>query len=188
MNKRNLLRLLLTVTASALLATGCASTPAPLPVAVEPEPVITPMPFEPSIQPPGEYGFGEQPVEDIRPGDARDLYADAPAAMEPVYFEFDQFTLSADARDTLARNAAYLMANPSAQVRIEGHCDERGSDEYNLALGERRAAATKAYLSSIGIDASRLSIISYGEEMPQDPARTESAWSKNRRAEFKLLR
>ncbi len=189
MNKNNLLRLLLIVTASAFLATGCASTPAPKPVPVEPEPVsVTPIPDEPAIQPGGEYGFGDQPIEDVQAGDARNIYADAPAEMQRIYFEYDQFTLSAEARDTLASNAAYLMANPSAEVRIEGHCDERGSDEYNLALGERRAAATKAYLNSIGIDASRVSIISYGEEMPLDPERTESAWAKNRRAEFKQLR
>nr|WP_320049275.1 peptidoglycan-associated lipoprotein Pal [uncultured Desulfuromonas sp.] len=101
-----------------------------------------------------------------------------------IYFEFDQYTLSAEARDTLAENMRYLEANPSTTLVIEGHCDERGSDEYNLALGERRAVAAQEYLLSMGVTADRLSTISYGEEKPVDMAGTEAAWAKNRRAEF----
>ncbi|EAT15631.1 peptidoglycan-associated lipoprotein Pal [Desulfuromonas acetoxidans] len=101
-----------------------------------------------------------------------------------VYFEFDQYTLSAEARDTLAENMRYLQANPGTTLVIEGHCDERGSDEYNLALGERRAVAAQQYLTSMGVATDRLSTISYGEEKPVDMASTEEAWAKNRRAEF----
>ena len=110
------------------------------------------------------------------------------AGMENVYFDFDQFTLSAAARDTLAGNAKYLKMNDGVQVVIEGHCDERGSDEYNLALGESRAIAAKNYLVSLGVSAKRLSVISYGEEKPAMKGSNESAWAKNRRAEFKAVK
>ena len=109
------------------------------------------------------------------------------AAMKNIYFEFDQFTLSADARKTLAENAEYLKANSGTQVVIEGHCDERGSDEYNLALGESRALAAKNYLVSLGISARQLSVISYGEEKPAAMGSNDAAWATNRRAEFKAV-
>jgi len=105
-----------------------------------------------------------------------------------IHFDFDQFTLSPEARQTLAANATIIKAAPGLRVRIEGHCDERGSDEYNLALGERRAQAAKDYLVSLGVPTDRLELISYGEELPLDPASNEAAWAKNRRAEFKAIR
>ena len=110
------------------------------------------------------------------------------AAMGNIYFDFDKFTLSAEARQTLADNANYLKAHSGTQVVIEGHCDERGSDEYNLALGESRALAAKNYLVSLGVSASRLSVISYGEEKPAAMGSNEEAWAKNRRAEFKAVK
>ena len=106
------------------------------------------------------------------------------AAMENIYFDFDKFTLSAEARKTLADNAEYLKANSGTQVVIEGHCDERGSDEYNLALGESRALAAKNDLVSLGISARQLSVISYGEVKPAAMGANVAAWGKNRRAEF----
>lgn len=109
------------------------------------------------------------------------------AGMKSVYFDFDQFTLSAEARSILGENAKYLKANGGVQVVVEGHCDERGSDEYNLALGESRALAAKNYLVSLGINAKRLSVISYGEEKPASQGANEAAWAKNRRAEFKAV-
>jgi peptidoglycan-associated lipoprotein len=113
---------------------------------------------------------------------------EAMAGMENIYFDFDQFTLSSDARKVLGANAKYLKANGGVKVVIEGHCDERGSDEYNLALGESRALAAKEYLISLGVSAKRLSVISYGEEKPAVKGSTEAAWAKNRRAEFKAVR
>ncbi|WP_305043371.1 peptidoglycan-associated lipoprotein Pal, partial [Geoalkalibacter sp.] len=104
--------------------------------------------------------------------------------MERIHFDFDAYTLSAEARQILAATGSYLLANPGVNIVIEGHCDERGSDEYNLALGERRARATQNYLVSLGVAAERTRIISYGEERPLDPASNEAAWAKNRRAEF----
>jgi peptidoglycan-associated lipoprotein len=105
---------------------------------------------------------------------------------ENVNFEFDSAVLTAMGQQVLQRKAAWLNANPSASVTIEGHCDERGTNEYNLALGERRAASAKAFLVDLGIAAARLKTVSYGEERPLDPASTEEAWAKNRRAQFKL--
>jgi peptidoglycan-associated lipoprotein len=114
--------------------------------------------------------------------------AAAPAALlklEKVYFDFDAYTLTPQAREVLAVNAEWLRKNPEARLTIEGHCDERGSDEYNLALGQRRADAAKNYLVGLGIAAARLTSISYGEERPAVTGSNESAWSQNRRAEFK---
>ena len=92
-----------------------------------------------------------------------------------------------EARETLSQNAEVLLKHPGAQFQIEGHCDERGTIEYNLALGERRANTTKEYLTSLGVSPDRISTISYGEEMPVDLGYTEKAWAKNRRAHFIIL-
>lgn len=105
---------------------------------------------------------------------------------ETVYFAFDDFTLSSDAQSKLDALSNHLKSAQNAVVQIEGHCDERGSTEYNLALGQRRAQSVKDYLVKLGVDASRLSIISYGEEKPAADGHDESAWSKNRRAEFMI--
>lgn len=104
-----------------------------------------------------------------------------------VHFPFDKFTLTDEARVVLASNAMVMKSAPELNVSIEGHCDTRGSDEYNLSLGERRAQVVKNYLVSLGVSAERLETISYGEEMPVDKTSTETAWALNRRAEFKAL-
>ena len=109
------------------------------------------------------------------------------AGLERIHFDFDQFTLSAEARSVLTKNAKFLRANSGVQAVIEGHTDERGSDEYNLALGESRALAAKSYLVSLGISAKRLSVISYGEEKPLQKGAGEEAWAQNRRAELKAV-
>lgn len=101
-----------------------------------------------------------------------------------VYFDFDDFSLSEKAKKTLVEDAAWLMNNSQESVVIEGHCDERGTEEYNIALGERRASSAKRYLINLGVKSNQLSTISYGEEKPSDPAHDEDAWAKNRRDEF----
>ena len=106
---------------------------------------------------------------------------------ETVYFGFDSDQLSMDGQDRLKALSDYMMTNSTVNIQIEGHCDERGSVQYNLALGERRAQAVKNYLSNTGIDASRISTISWGKEKPAIPGKDESAWSQNRRAEFNVL-
>jgi peptidoglycan-associated lipoprotein len=107
-------------------------------------------------------------------------------APETVYFAFDDYTLNGDAKTRLESLAEHLKGSQTTVVQIEGHCDERGSIEYNLALGERRAQSVKNFLVQLGIDASRLSTISYGEEKPAVTGSSESSWAKNRRAEFVL--
>ena len=105
-------------------------------------------------------------------------------ALSTVYFPFDSFSLSGEARSVLKTNDDWLKGNPNVSIQIEGHCDERGTTEYNLALGERRANAARDYLLKLGVPRNRLSVISYGEERPSDPGHDESAWGRNRRAEF----
>ncbi len=103
---------------------------------------------------------------------------------EDILFEFDSAKLSDEAQQILRNKAGWLRENPRAQVIIEGHCDERGTNEYNLALGDRRAFSAKSFLVDLGIDESRLTTVSYGEERPLDPRSVEDAWTKNRRAHF----
>jgi len=134
-------------------------------------------------QQPAALGVGSQPLQSGPVADHQ-----AVAGLERIHFDYNQFTLDEQARVTLEQNAVFLRSNPSLKVVIEGHCDERGSDEYNLALGERRAAAARNYLVSLGIAADRLKIISYGEEQPLVAASNEEAWAKNRRADFKVAR
>ncbi|MBF0523796.1 MAG: peptidoglycan-associated lipoprotein Pal [Deltaproteobacteria bacterium] len=101
-----------------------------------------------------------------------------------ILFGYNDATLTDDAKDILSKKAQFMKDNAGMRVKIEGHCDERGTVEYNLALGERRAAAAKQYMLSLGASASSMSTISYGKERPLDPAHNEGAWSKNRRAQF----
>lgn len=98
-----------------------------------------------------------------------------------VFFDLDSYSLRADARATLERQAAWLEQNPSVTVTVEGHADERGTREYNLALGERRANSVRDYLIALGVNPNRIKTVSYGKERPVDPRSTEDAWTKNRR-------
>ena len=104
----------------------------------------------------------------------------------PIYFDFDRSELTQSARSTLDAKIAVLNSNPGVKVRVAGNADERGSDEYNMALGQRRAAAAKRYLSQHGIDEARIEAVSYGEERPAMRGKGESAWSQNRRDEFEV--
>jgi peptidoglycan-associated lipoprotein len=105
---------------------------------------------------------------------------------EDIYFEFDSSALMPAAQEILSKKADYLLSATGSNVTIQGNCDERGTEAYNLALGERRAEAAKAFLVNLGVDASRITTISYGEERPLDPAHNEEAWAKNRRDNFVL--
>lgn len=137
---------------------------------------------EPVINPTeGGTAPGGEPVGTSGAGDS------GQSDLQIVHFAFDSYAISAENRDILKANAKWLKDNASATVQIEGHCDERGTTEYNLALGERRANAVKNYLIKLGIKKARLSTISYGSERPVDPGHDESAWGKNRRAAFVML-
>jgi peptidoglycan-associated lipoprotein len=108
-------------------------------------------------------------------------------SLEPIYFDFDKSNLKPDATAILTKNAEWLSKNPAAKIRIEGNCDERGTSEYNVALGERRANSAKKYLIKLGISADRLTTVSYGKEKPLDLGHNEAAWAKNRRDDFKVI-
>lgn len=105
---------------------------------------------------------------------------------QDVHFSYDSYTLSEEAKAMLEQKAHWLVMHPEVSVLIEGHCDERGTIAYNLALGERRANIVKQYMAALGVDASRISTISYGKESPIDPGHTEAAWARNRRAHFTI--
>jgi len=125
---------------------------------------------------------GDQPILSRSDGN----WVEDPA-LETVYFDYDQFQLKEDAMRTLNRNGQYLQRNPQLRVRVEGHCDERGTDQYNLALGENRSLSVREYLAnSMGIDANRIEVFSYGEYEPAVQGTDESSWRWNRRAEFKV--
>jgi len=108
-------------------------------------------------------------------------------SLEPIFFDFDKSNITPDAKAILDKNAEWTSKNPTAKIRIEGNCDERGTNEYNMALGERRATSAKQYLVTLGIAANRLTTVSYGEEKPLDPGHDEAAWAKNRRDDFKVI-
>jgi peptidoglycan-associated lipoprotein len=175
--------LLMLLTAAAF-AVACGGKAAPEEPAPEPTPAPAPTP-EPS------------PVDDSAERDrlerermareaaerARAVTADL-AAM--INFDYDQAVVRPADQETLDRKAAILLANPGVKLRIAGHADERGSDEYNLALGSRRAAAAKRYLENKGVDGSRLEVVSYGEERALNPGSDETAYAQNRRDEFEV--
>ncbi|KPK75089.1 MAG: hypothetical protein AMJ89_04855 [candidate division Zixibacteria bacterium SM23_73] len=140
----------------------------------EPEaPVVT----EPE-QPPAEPEIPREEVE-------RELVTQED--LQPIYFDFDKYDLRPGDREILNRNSQVLKENPTVKIRIEGNCDERGTVEYNLALGERRARAAMEYLINLGVAAGRISIISYGKERPKYPGHNEGVWSKNRRDDFMIV-
>lgn len=151
-----------------------------------PEPAPAPQPTEPAPAPAPQPTAPAQPVEDPAAVAARITAALLGEVATMIHFEFDRSDIMPDDRGVLDRKAAILGANQALRVRIAGHADERGSDEYNLALGSRRAAAAKTYLVNKGIDASRIETVSYGEERPIDPGHDENAWAANRRDEFEV--
>jgi peptidoglycan-associated lipoprotein len=129
-----------------------------------------------NAQPPTVITSDETPVDDKR------------ESLQVLYFGFNQYKIEGDAKDVAQKNADWLKKHKNTRVQIEGHCDQRGSIEYNLALGERRAIAVKTYLEKLGVEANRITIISYGHQRPADPNLNEEAYTKNRRAEFKVSR
>jgi len=132
-----------------------------------------------------EKEFEKSLVAKKQPGIEGEVFESS--LLKDVYFEFDKYDIRPQDAEVLKGNAALLTKNPTVKVQIEGHCDERGTIEYNLALGERRANSAKKYLSSLGVSGDRISTISYGKEMPLDPGHNEEAWTKNRRAHTVIL-
>jgi peptidoglycan-associated lipoprotein len=132
-----------------------------------------------------ESSTGASSLQQMQEGKSAVTPASSP--LKDVYFDFDRYDLSADARTVLRANADWFKNNPGMRVEIEGHCDDRGTNEYNLALGAKRAQSAREYLTTLGVAANRLSTISYGEEIPVCKEQTESCWKQNRRARFVIL-
>lgn len=153
-------------------ATGTAPPPPPAPLA-EPEPPVTSVPVEPAMS-------GTSMDYNARSLD--ELNRESP--LQPVFYAYDASDVGGDMQATLQRNAEILKQYPSWVVTIEGHCDQRGTAEYNLPLGDRRAQSARAYLIALGIPAERLKTVSYGSEFPFDPGTSAEAYAKNRRAHF----
>ena len=167
---RHEIRILLAMALAGAVLAGCKSQPQPAP---EPAPTPPVQPTEPPPPPPPPPRVNEagNPVD----SSGRPLG-------RIFYFEFDQARLSENDLRVLGMHADYLRDFRNRSIVIEGHCDERGTREYNLALGERRAQAVERYLTSAGVRAGQIEKVSYGEERPEDPGSSESAWAKNRRA------
>lgn len=123
----------------------------------------------------------------LAPGDGLTKEAEESGKLYTVHFEYDRYNVRDEDKPLLGKNAKWLGINPNVRIKIEGHADERGETEYNLALGDKRAKSVEKYLNDLGIPNDRISTVSYGEEKPADPGHGEDAWSKNRRAEFKIL-
>lgn len=178
-----------------LIAGGCAKeelvkkdepvAPSQAPVAQPTkQPAQAPVPTEPVQSQPVK---GSTAVEGVV-ADSQAVAQAPEVKLQTVYYDFDSYVLTQASRDTLYSNAEYLLKKYNGKIQVEGHCDERGSDEYNLALGEKRAKAALNYLTTLGVPADRLTFISYGKEKPADPGHDEAAWAKNRRAEFVIVK
>jgi peptidoglycan-associated lipoprotein len=190
MIKRNV-QLLALLVAVVLFVAGaaCAKKPPtvarPMPPPAEgtnalpPTPPAPPRPVDEPIPVPPE-------PDTIRSGELKDDLdtLNRSGVLKPVFFDLDSSDINADGQRSLQENAEMMKKNPQWQVTIEGHCDERGTAEYNLALGERRAISARSYLVSLGIPAERVRVVSYGKEFPFEQGHDEAAWSKNRRAHF----
>lgn len=162
------------------------------PVVNEPIEVEEPI-AEVEMEPEDDFVVEEEPLTEEERLAQMSLAEVNTTAMEngwirDAFFGFDSHTLSPEAQDNLAISAAWLKSHPGYRLVIEGHCDERGTEQYNLALGERRAYAAQEYLEALGISSSRMRTISYGEERPFDRGNTESAYARNRRAHLVLER
>ena len=160
--------------------TGC-----PPPATTKPEAPSAPAQATAKQKPPQAAAKSKAPASSLEA--RREGKAPAAGPLKDIYFDFDRYDLKPDARATLKANADWLKANPSARAEIEGHCDERGTNEYNLALGAKRAQAARDYLITLGIAKGRISTKSYGEELPVCKEQNEGCWQKNRRDRFVVI-
>ncbi len=185
---------LLTVLLAGLMAVGgCASSKKPSATAAEPEgqttataPASTSKSVEEQVvREPSTGSIPSVEVQEELPEDLQEL--NRRGFLRDVFFETDRFELTADAREVLATNAQWLLQHPDVRILVEGHCDERNTREYNLALGERRANAVRDYLSFLGVAGDRVETISYGEERPFALGHDEAAFKLNRRAHFVII-
>jgi peptidoglycan-associated lipoprotein len=174
---------LLMLLAATSFAVACGGKAAPEQPAPEPTPAPAPPPPAATDDSAERDRLERERVAREAAERARAVSADLSAM---INFDYDQAVVRPADQEILNRKAAILVANPGVKIKISGHADERGSDEYNLALGNRRAAAAKRYLTGKGVDASRIEVVSYGEERPLNPGKDESAYAQNRRDEFEI--
>lgn len=190
--------LILMGSALAFTVVGCKKHPTPLTnlpngarTGMKSPPGLEPMPFSPPIDSTAGITSSQTPsnIAFTGTGHEHDGWAADPAALasETVYFEFDKSSIKSSEQSKVEAVAAYLKSNPAAAVRVEGNCDERGTEEYNRSLGERRALAAREALARLGIDPSRVDTTTFGEDKPCVTGHDESAYSKNRRDEFVVL-
>ena len=162
---------------------ACAKEVPPVVEPPPPPPVEEPPPPPPPPPPPAREFEEAEPVVDVLTiGQINEE-----GILQTIYFDYDESEVRADQRAKLQANAQFLRDNDHFRLVVAGHCDERGTREYNMALGERRASATMQYLVSLGVPASRIDIISYGEENPAATESNEAAWAQNRRAQFQAI-
>jgi len=189
MRTRSLNLAMMSLVLSAVVLAGCAKKPATTSVSA-PEPTTPPAAAAPAPAPSAPAPAAPAPAAPAAPAAPGPAARPSPAefmanpALQDVHFDFDKYDIRSEDAKILDANASWLKSNQNQLVLIEGHCDERGTNEYNLALGERRAKSAMNYLVSQGVQASRITIISYGEERPQCTEHTEACWAKNRRAHF----
>lgn len=183
MKRKTLLTLLAAVVLMMPALAGCKKKPKPTPAAPEPA-MEAPAPREVTA-PPTPSTTGDM-QEDPLSGDLEAVndYVMSQGLIGDVYFDFDRYELKPEARERLTKNGEFMKAHPEFSFTIEGHCDERGTNEYNLALGDRRASAAQSYLGSLGVAGSQARIVTYGEERPVCSERDENCWWRNRRAHF----
>jgi peptidoglycan-associated lipoprotein len=185
MNMQIHLRLVLVVfIAGLMMIAGCAEKKSVITSDAAQEQQTTPAQTTPSQEDMSSKDItGSQIASEEKSVDLEKM-ARAQSPVNDIHFDFDSSSIRPDARETLRENADYFMNNRISSIIIEGHCDEKGTNEYNMALGERRAQETKKYLVNLGVKESLMQTVSFGEENPLDPASNEDAWAKNRRAHF----
>jgi peptidoglycan-associated lipoprotein len=188
------LLVLISILSLALLG-GCCKKPVK---AVEGETLVTEQIEETTVSPEemsgmAEVGIGETEIQaeavEAAPAFGETISEGRTSApMHPVYFDFDRFNIRDDMKSVMEGNALFLLDHPEIMIEIQGNCDERGTNEYNLALGERRAKGAQAYLVNLGINPDRIETVSFGEEQPLDLGHNEEAWAKNRRDDFVITK
>jgi peptidoglycan-associated lipoprotein len=183
--------LLFVLSLCVVAASGCRSRRRAVPAPQSTPPVATAAAPEPAVSVPSPDRDFVQPQPDARDVLSEDIAEANRVARErgwirDAFFAFDASTLDADAQEALRQSATWLRQHPELRLRIEGHCDERGTEQYNLALGDRRADTAASYLATLGVDRARVELVSYGEERPFREGSDEAAWAENRRAHLVL--
>ena len=186
--KKSFKFVLLVLLVSGLILAGCPSRKVVQPEVVQ-RPTVTPKETtQKAAEVKPEEKITEPRFAKIETKEEASKYTEERGLFEDIHFDFDKYDIRPDAKPILQNVASWLLKNTSAKILVEGHCDERGTNEYNLALGDRRAKAARDYLIALGIASNRIEMLSYGEEKPLCKESTEECWTKNRRGHFVILK